>query len=234
MKGKPIGWNALVCALLIACAAVAVLGLRSCAAEGERAPYADGIEQIDLNTIRLQDSRVTVSFSDVILAKQNERHQLIVSEQEATVETDLTSRLIEKLDFDFLKKTQKVSYTGKGYFVVDLDAAHLGRGDISQDEAAKTVTVRIGHAHLESIEIDPDHILIEAVQEGLLARGAIKLTVEDYRNIEREIRTRLEAAFNTAENAQRADDLALRMVRELYEPIVQAVDARYRVQVVFR
>ena len=81
----------------------------------------DGIERIDLDTIYLEASGVEVNFSEVILSDHNETRKLIVSTQTGQVSTELTDRLIEKLDFDFLKKTQSVSYNGTGYFVVDLD-----------------------------------------------------------------------------------------------------------------
>ena len=62
---------------------------------------------------------MAVNFSDVILSDQNESRKLIVSVQKAMVATKLTDRLIKQLDI--LKKTQNVSYTGTGCFVVDLD-----------------------------------------------------------------------------------------------------------------
>lgn len=194
--------------------------------------YDDGVEQIDLNTIYLEDGRVEVNFSEVLLGKQEETRKLIVSTQEATVSTELSDRLIRKLDFDFLKKTQKVSYTGKGYFVVDLD--NLTGEDIIEDKEKRIITIKIGHAYLQAIEIDPDKIIVDEVKEGLLARGDIELTVKDLNTIERELRSRLEREFNTAENGQEADDLAVNMVREVYEPIVRAIDKRYSVAVEFK
>lgn len=143
--------------------------------------YNDGVEQIDINTIYLENSGVEVDFSEVLLSNQEETRKLIVSTQEAAVSTELSDKLIQKLDFDFLKKTQKVSYTGTGYFVVDLE-----------------------------------------------------LTVNDYNAIEKELRNRLEAKFNTAENGQEADKTALRMVKEVYEPIVKAIDKDYSVAVEFK
>jgi len=192
---------------------------------------SDGIEQIDLDTIHLSSSGVEVNFSDVILSQQNETRKLIVSTQTGTVTTRLTDRLIQQLDFDFMKKSQNVSYTGTGYFVVDLDK--LTAASIIEDKEAKTVTIRIGHAYLEAIEIDPDDIIIDEVEESLLARGDIELTVTDYNTIERELRSRLEKKFDTAANGQAADELALRMVKEVYEPVVKAVDPRYSVIVQF-
>ena len=193
--------------------------------------YDDGVEQIDLDTIYLGNSGVEVNFSEILLGKQEETRKLIVSTQEAMVSTELSDRLIQKLDFDFLKKTQKVSYTGKGYFVVDLD--NLTKEDIIDDKEKRIITIKIGHAYLQTIEIDPDKVLVDEVKEGLLARGDIELTVKDYSIIEKELRSRLETKFNTAENGQVADHLALRMVREVYEPVIRAIDQRYSVVVEF-
>lgn len=193
---------------------------------------SDGIEQIDLDTIYLQSSGVEVNFSDVILSNQNETRKLIVSTQTGTVTTNLTDRLINQLDFDFMKKTQNVSYTGTGYFVVDLD--NLTAANVIEDRDKRTVTITIGHAYLQAIDIDPNNIIIDDVKESLLAWGDIKLTMADYNVIERELRTRLEEKFDTVANGQTADDLALKMVKEVYEPVVKAVDRRYSVIVQFK
>ena len=193
--------------------------------------YSDGIEQIDLDSIYLVDSGVQVDFSEVILGTQEETIKFIVTTQEATVSTELTDSLIKKLDFDFLKKTQKVSYTGTGYFVVDLD--NLTKDNIIQDKQNKTITIQIDHAYLQAIEIDPNKIIIDEVKESLLARGDIELTVKDYNAIEKELRNRLEAKFDTAENGQEADAAALRMVKEVYEPVVKAIDKEYTLEVEF-
>ena len=190
---------------------------------------SDGIEQIDLDTIRLPSSGVEVNFSDVILSAPNESRKLIVSTQSGTVTTKLTDRLIKQLDFDFMKKTQNVSYTGTGYYVVDLD--NLTAADVIEVRSEKTVTIRINRPYLQTIEIDPGCIIIEEVEESLLARGDIKLSVADYTAIEQDLRSRLEEKFDTAANGQAADELAVKMVKEVYEPIVKAIDPRYSVVV---
>ena len=92
-----------------------------------------------------------------------------------------------------MKKTQNVSYTGTGYFVVDLD--HLTADNVIADKDKKTVTIQIDHAYLQAIEIDPNNIMIDEVEESLLARGEIKLTVSDCNAIERTLRSRLEEKF---------------------------------------
>jgi len=231
MKDKNKVLSYIAYGLLAALIIVIIWGITQKQSE-EQDTYSDGIEQIDLDTIYLKNSGVEVSFTDIILSDQNETRKLIVSTQSGTVSTELTDRLIQKLDFDFMKKTQKVSYTGTGYFVVDLD--NLTAANIVEDKDKKTVTIRIDHAYLQAIEIDPNKIIIDEVKESLLARGDIELTVSDYNAIEKELRSRLEAKFNTAANGQKADDLALKMVKEVYEPVIQAIDRRYSVIVEFK
>ena len=168
---------------------------------------------------------MAVNFSDVILSDQNESRKLIVSVQKATVATKLTDRLIKQLDI--LKKTQNVSYTGTGCFVVVLD--NLTAANVIEDPTKETVTIRIGHPYLQAVEIDPNDVIIDAVEESLLARGGIELTLADYRAIERDLRSRLGEKFDTAANVQAADELAPKMVQAVYEPVVKAVDRRYQV-----
>ncbi len=228
MKRKALS---IFCGILV----VSIIGIliwgRNSATTVFNETYNDGVEQIDINTIYLEKSGVEVDFSEVLIGNQEESRKLIVSTQEATVSTELADKLIQKIDFDFLKKTQKVSYTGTGYFVVDLD--NLRKESIIQDKENKVIIIKIGHAYLQAIEIDPDKIIVDEVKKGLLAWGDLELTVKDYNVIEKELRSRLETKFNTAENGQQADEIALRMVKEVYEPVVKAIDGRYSVVVEF-
>ncbi|MBQ7896728.1 MAG: hypothetical protein IJ364_09280 [Oscillospiraceae bacterium] len=143
----------------------------------------DGIEQIDLNTVYLENSKVEVDLSEVLLSRQSESRKLIVSEQKASVSVTLTDRLIEKFDANFMKKTQTVSYTGTGYFVVDLD--NLTKTKLVDDKEKKSLTIKIDHAYLEDISIRPEDVVIDEVKESLLARGDIELTVADFNTIEK-------------------------------------------------
>lgn len=231
MMNKQKQYNLTVCILAAILIAVLIAGL----ARGSnplQMEMSDGIEQIDLDTIYLKSSGVEVNFSEVILSDHEETRKLIVSTQEGKVSTELTDRLIKQLDFGFLKKTQSVSYTGTGYFVVDLD--NLTADNIIENKEKRTITIKIDHAYLQAIEINPNNIIIDEVKEGLLARGDIELTVADYNAIEKDLRTRLEKKFDTAANGQAADDLAIKMVKEVYEPIVKAIDRRYSVIVEFK
>lgn len=194
--------------------------------------FHDGIENIDPNTIELKDNRVEVDFSEILLSAQNETRNLIVSEQTGKVSVQLTSKMIALLDWEWLEKKQTVSYEGCGYFVVDLDK--ITKECILDDKENKIVTIKIDHAYLKAIEIDPNRIIVDEVEEGLFARGDIKLPVQDYNTIEKEIRERLQTQFDTAENGQKADEIAIESVQKIYEPIVKAIDPEYRVLVEFQ
>jgi len=229
---KKINILHITCILLIAAICITLLWGFFHEKQLFQTTFNDGIEQLDIDSIYLTGSGVSVDFSEVLISTQEETRKLIVSTQEATVSTELTDHLIRKLDFDFLKKTQKVSYTGVGYFVVDLD--NLTKENILQDKQNKTITIQIDHSYLQAIEIDPNEIIIDEVKEGLLARGDIELTLKDYNSIEKELRKRLEEKFNTAENGQNADAIALRMVQDVFEPLVKAIDASYTLYVEFK
>ena len=44
----------------------------------------------------------------------------------------------------------------------------------------------------------------------------------------------MEETFNTAENGQKADAIALQMVKEVYEPVIKAIDSSYELYVEFK
>ncbi|QFJ55997.1 DUF4230 domain-containing protein [Pseudobutyrivibrio xylanivorans] len=193
--------------------------------------YSDGITVVDPNTIVLSDSGVRVSFSDVILSKRNETRKLVVYEQEAEVSYEIEDRLIEALDWDPTKKHQKVTYKGKGSFIVNLDS--LTKNNLIDDKENKILTIKIKHPILDTIEIDPYKIKVDNQTNGLLALGKIKLTVADYNVIEKELKDRLKEAFDNSNNGQKADDLALKAVYDIYNPIVKAVDSDYKLKIEF-
>lgn len=230
MMNNPKNKRIIACVLLIAAFCIAIWGITSKKHTSDR--FSDGIELTDPNTIFLDGGHVEVNFSEVLLSSHNETRKLIVIQQSGTVSTDLTDRIIQQLDFSFMKKTQKVSYTGTGYFVVDLD--NLNSSNVIQDKAKKTLTINIGHSYLQAVEINPNDIIVDDVKQSLLARGDIKLSMADYNEIEKDLRNRLEEKFNTVENGQEADDIALKMVKETFEPIVKAIDSRYTVIVAFQ
>ena len=87
---------------------------------------------------------------------------------------------------------------------------------------------------METVAIDPNNIIIDEVDTSLLAHGKIKMTVAEFNDIEKNLFSKLNNAFNTPQNAQEADAYALDSVKGIYEPIVKAIDPRYEVIVEFK
>ena len=197
-----------------------------------KSEYKDGVEYIDPDTIVLNNSGAKVSFSEVILSGPSETRKLVVMEQEAEVSATIDKSKIKNLDFDFLKQNQTVSYKAKGSFIVNLDS--LTQEDIVDDRDNKTLTIRIKHPELDTIEIDPHKITIGEQKNGFLAFGKLELSVNDYVSLEQELQGRLKAVLDISANGQEADDNALKMVKAIYEPVVLAIDPDYKVVIEFQ
>lgn len=216
--------------VLLAVATVLILVLFGHGRRDRQHSHEDGIEHIDPNTIELKGSGVRVSFSEVILSKPEEERKLVVMEREATVSTTIEN---DKLfDWEVFGKNQVVKYTARGCFVVELDS--LTEEDIITDHKNRKLTIKIPHPKLDAIEIDPNRIVVGEQQKGLLAFGNLKMTVNDYVLLESELQKKLKTSLDTSANGQEADDIAIRMVREVYEPVVHAIDSDYSVNVEFK
>ncbi len=219
-----------VCAVLLV-ATLSIIIAYNVRKDNDTTRFDDSIEMIDPNTIKLGGSGVRVSFSDVILSKPNETRKLVTYEVTGDVSYTIEDRMLDSLDWDPTKKYQTVTYKGKGSFVVDLDK--LNKSNIIDDEENKVLTIKIKHPYLDTIEIDPDKVEIGSQKSGFFTIGSIKLTVQDYNTIEKELSRRLKESFNEASNGQKADDLALKAVYDIYEPVVKAVDNRYTLKIEF-
>ncbi len=198
----------------------------------KKSGYKDGVEYIDPDTIVLNNSGAKVSFSEVILSGPQETRKLVVMEQEAEVSATIDKSKIKNLDFDIFKQNQTVRYKAKGSFIVNLDS--LKPEDIVDDRDSKTLTIRIKHPELDTIEIDPHKISIGEQRNGFLAFGKLELSVNDYVALEQELQGKLKTRLDISANGQEADDNALEMVKAIYEPVVHAIDPDYKVVIEFQ
>lgn len=222
--------------LVIGCGLLVILsGLIVCLywnKSPEKAGYKDQLEEVDPNMLVLSDPTIRVTFEEVILSQPKETRKLVVFEQNATVKAKVEDRVFEHIDWSALTRSQTVSYTATGSFVVDL--SNLSKNDIVDDKDNKILTIKIDHPMLDKIEVDPNKIKIGDTQRGLLTFGNIRLTLEDYISIEKSIQKQFKSKFDTSANGQKADDTALEMVKKIYEPIVKAVDGAYTVVIEFK
>ena len=197
--------------------------------EDQNSPWDDNIELPNSDTIVLDDSGAEVTFYDVILSDQEQTRKLVFATQEATVDSEINAYTL--LKSEYTKKKQKVTYKAKGSFVVDLEK--LDKDSIVVDKDNKKVIIKIPHAELDTIEIDPNKINVEDQSNAVLAFGDLTLTVKDYVELEKKLQDKLKDAFNKKENWNMADDKAIEAVKKVYEPAIKAVNRSYDVEVVF-
>jgi len=195
--------------------------------------YQDGIEYISPDTIELSHTGALVKIYNVILSRPRETRKLIVFEQDATESYTIEKSKIRGLDWEPIKQDITVSYSAKGLFVVDLDADSLKMANIKDDPQNKVLTLMIKHPYLEAIEIDPNKIIVVEQKNGFFAFGKLALPVEEYVSVEKELQKRFKAKLDTSANGQEADRTAKEKVKEIYEPVVKAVDPEYSVEVEF-
>lgn len=175
------------------------------------------------------NGRTIVEFSDVICEEFNKESELVVSSVEASCET--TVKQTGAFDLDAFNKYQTFIYKATGRFSVDL--SEMSEQSISMDEENKIITISIPHAKMMPVDIDPSKFTAKDTQSGFLAFGSLKFTANEYNSIETECKKKLEEGINTKENRLMADENALEEIKNIYEPIVKAVDDEYSLEVVF-
>lgn len=175
------------------------------------------------------EERSVAEFQPVIMEKFNEESELVVCSVETTESLDLKQMGI--FDWNVLNKTQSLKYKGIGTFYVDLSS--LGEKNIRLDNDRKAVVIEIPHTKMAPVEIDPEKFEAGETQKGLLAFGELKFTPQEYNNLEREVRSRIEKAVHTDGNFKKADENAVAEMKKIYEPVVKLIDDDYTVEIEF-
>lgn len=154
-------------------------------------------------------------ISKTILGETEDKGELIVMEQEVSVDMELSRAL---WNVPIFKKTKTVYSHGVGAFSVDL--SQITEGALTWDSSTKTMTIQIPHATLAYI--DPDFSLTEFgdTERAIFGFGEIKLTQEQQNVLNLEIEKSMEKALNTESRLRLADIKAKQRVSELLKPLV--------------
>lgn len=175
------------------------------------------------------NERSVAEFRPVIIEKFNEESELVVSTVETTEVVDLKQMGI--FDWDVLNKTQTLKYKGIGTFYVDLSS--LGEKNIRLDNDRKLVVIEIPRTKMAPVEIDPGKFEAGEAHKGFLAFGELKFTPQEYNDLEKEVRSRIEEAVYTESNLKKADEAAVTEMKKIYEPVVKLIDDDYGVEIEF-
>lgn len=187
-------------------------------------------EDLWIKEIQLDDrEKITVALQHAMMGESSAQKKLEVYTQEVTDITKLTDE--GNLLFKLGAKYQYVKYTGTAAYFVDLN--DVGADQIAVDEIGKTVTITIPHTSQE-LDIDEEKTTTEETEKiGIFAVGDPKLSEEERKKVITEVRQEMENSLLENKAGEKADKMALLIVRQIYEPVVSVISADYKVNIQF-
>lgn len=165
--------------------------------------------------------------SDTILGKTQDKGELVVMEQEVSVQIQLTRAL---WNVPLFEKTKTVYSHGIGGFSVDL--SKITEDCLSWDSSTKAMTITIPHATLSYIDPDFSKTEFGNTERAILAFGDIKLTQEQQNVLNVEIEEAMEKALNTETRLRVANIKAKQKVGELLKPLVKELHQDIKLYVI--
>ena len=129
-------------------------------------------------------------------------------------------------------KTQLLNYKGTVTYTVDL--GELSKDDITLDEEAMKVHLKIPHAVQEEININENDLEVGDVDRGLLGIGEISMTPEEIQQLQSEARNKMQEKLDEENVIDEADRFAKMSVWEIYQPIIDKVTTGYSLEVEFK
>ena len=166
-------------------------------------------------------------FQDAILGDSQQLKKLTVFEIEVSDAVQLTNTGLANLKI--FSKTQLLTYKGKASYTVDL--GKLSKDDITLDEEALTVHIKIPGPELEPINIDENDIEFGDVERGLLGIGKMSMTPEQQQEVQSEARTKMMEKLEAENTAEEAERLAKLSVWAIYQPIINTVTKGYSLEI---
>ena len=169
-------------------------------------------------------------FQDAILGDSQQLKKLTVFEIEVSDAVQLTNTGLANLKI--FSKTQLLTYKGKASYTVDL--GKLSKDDITLDEEAMTVHLKIPHAVQGDININENDLEVGDVDRGLLGIGEISMTPDENQKLQSEARNKMQEKLDEEKVIEEADRFAKMSVWEIYQPIIDKVTTGYSLNVEFK
>lgn len=168
-------------------------------------------------------------FQDAILGDSKQLKKLEVFTTDISGAATLVDTGLGNLKV--FTKTQLLTYKGTVTYTVDL--GELEKNDITLDEEAMTVHVKIPHAVQGEININENEIEVGDVDRGLLGIGEISMTPEENQKVQSEARNKMQETLDEEDVISEADRFAKMSVWEIYQPIIDKVTTGYSLKVEF-
>ena len=168
-------------------------------------------------------------FQDAILGDSQQLKKLEVYSTDISGAATLVDTGLANLKV--FTKTQLINYKGTVTYTVNL--GELSKDDITLDEDAMKVHLRIPHAVQEEININENDIEVGDVERGLLGIGEINMTTEEIQEVQSEARNKMQEKLDEENVIAEADRFAKMSVWEIYQPIIDKVTTGYSLEVEF-
>lgn len=165
----------------------------------------------------------SVEIRNSILAEARKTQQLVVREQDVSVDVELSQML---WNIPLFEKTRVIHSYGIGAFGYDLsgwdeDVVHI-------DHNIREVTLSIGEPELLYVEADHSKTTFEETEHALLAFGDIRLSAEQMtvfnQDVQRAMREKLQSV-----PVQELQSDGREAARALFDPVIQAIVPGYAI-----
>ena len=163
------------------------------------------------------------NFQEAILGDDEQLKKLEVYKIEVSDAAQLVNTGLANIKA--FTKTQLITYHGVATYTVDLQG--LSADDITLDEEAMTVHIRIPKVVLEPININEEDIEFGDVERGLLGLGKMQISPEDMAKVQGEARNKMMEKLENENTLEVAERFAKMSVWEIYQPIVNTVTTGY-------
>lgn len=163
------------------------------------------------------------NFQEAILGDDEQLKKLEVYKIEVSDAVQLVDTGLGNLKA--FTKTQLITYHGVATYTVDLKG--LSKDDITLDEEAMTVHIRIPEVVLEPININEEDIEFGDVERGFLGVGKMNIEPEDLAKIQNEARNKMMEKLDEQDTIEEAERFAKMSVWEIYQPIINTVTTGY-------
>lgn len=179
-------------------------------------------------TVRAElNKNLKVEMREAIVHDQEARTVLEVASQDVDIPYTVTHDGFAHWGVN--RASQDFLYHATGVYRVDL--SRLDADDVSYDESADVVTIRVPYPTL-TVDIDETKTEIRDVEKGAFVHGDLMLTPEESQQIAAQVKGQARASLSTDENFDKAEEAARQQVAALYEPVVQGVSPTTTVKVV--
>lgn len=160
------------------------------------------------------DSNVTLLEEDTIVDKIKNANKLI------SLEVSLKESIsIDKSwgNISAFKKIQRVDFSGKGNYIVDL--TQFSKDNVNIEDSNNKIKITLPKPTIGDIFIDKEKTSYYTTDNGLLRFGDLTLTPADYSYIEEKVLKKMKVELSSAKIYEKAEYSSKEQIRNLIESI---------------